>query len=228
MKILEANGITVKYGNHVALKDVSFLIEEKDYLCIVGCNGSGKSTLIKAMLGLVSVDNGNINLSINRKDIGYIPQQTAIQKDFPATVYEIVLSGCNSGLFKSNQDKQLAIENLNKLGIYDLKDVIYRNLSGGQQQRVLLARALCSTQKILIMDEPITGLDPNTTKEFYELTHRLNEEGITIVTTSHDIDEVTKYATKVLELETIVTFFGSTKEYFEVNKHTHEYGVTTC
>ena len=224
--MISVEKLNVKYGNNIALKDITFSIKEGDYLCIVGCNGSGKSTLIKTILGLIKKTSGTISLTIDKNKIGYLPQTTKTQSTFPASVYEVVLSGCNKKLFYSNEDKKLVERNLKKLKIYNLKDRSYKNLSGGQRQRVLLARALCSTSKVIFMDEPTAGLDPKTIGEFYELINVLNKEDkLTVITTSHDIDEITKYANKVLELEQVVTFFGSTKEYFKKNKHTHEYEV---
>ena len=222
MTQLTCDKITINYGNNNALRDVSFDVQQGDYLCIVGSNGSGKSTLLKGMLGLININSGKISYgdNIKRNELGYLPQQTVIQRDFPASVYEVVLSGCLNvrpfSLFYSKQEKEIAKKNLEKLNISHLAKESYRNLSGGQQQRVMLARALCATKKLLVLDEPITGLDPEMTNDLYEMLKNLNQyEGITIITTSHDISASVKYSNKILHLDTDVSFFGDTSEYIK-------------
>ncbi len=206
------NKISIGYDKNPVVKELSFEINSGDYLCIVGENGTGKSTLIKSILGLIPTINGEIVFGdgLTKKEIGYLPQQTAVQKDFPATVWEVVMSGfqnqCRFRPFYSKQEKQIAKENLVKLGIENLAKKCYRELSGGQQQRVLLARALCATRKMLLLDEPVTGLDPIATKEMYQLVKKINEEGITIVMISHDIDAATKYASHVLYIDEVPYF----------------------
>ena len=186
--------------------NINLKIEAGDYLCIVGENGSGKSTLMKTILGLQPPISGTIEFQegLTQTEIGYLPQQSDIQKNFPASVFEIVLSGCQNRLgrkfFYSKNHKAMAEENLKILGISDLKNRCYRELSGGQQQRVLLARALCATKKVLLLDEPVAGLDPHVTDEMYRLIKKLNDEGLTIIMISHDIANVKNYATKVIDV----------------------------
>ncbi|MCQ2979527.1 MAG: ABC transporter ATP-binding protein [Clostridia bacterium] len=219
MSLLLCKELSMAYDNNKALCDISFDVEQGDYLCIVGENGSGKSTLLKGILGLMSPLKGEIIFDgIKPNEIGYLPQQNNVQRDFPASCYEVVLSGCLSkkGIipFYTKQDKDRANENMQKLNISSLKNRSFKELSGGQQQRVLLARALCATDKLLIVDEPTTGLDPLMTSEFYKIIHKLNKlYGITIIMTSHDINTLTKYATKILHLKNNVLFYGSYDEY---------------
>ena len=208
------------YENHDAVIDLNLEIYPGDYLCVVGENGSGKSTLIKGLLGLLKPTGGKLAVSEELKGsgIGYLPQQTAAQKDFPATVYEVVVSGTlgrrGSRPFYSRTEKQLAEKNMERLGITDLKRKCYRELSGGQQQRVLIARALCATDQMLILDEPITGLDPAAIQDFYHLVKRLNcKYGITIVMVSHDVRNVLTQANKVLHLQQHVLYNGSAADY---------------
>lgn len=213
----------MQYDSQVAVKDASFTVSEGDYLCIVGENGSGKSTLVKGILGLMSPSSGSITYSgIHPTEIGYLPQQTIIQRDFPASVMEVVLSGCiaRKGLwpFYSSNDKGRAAEHIRKLGISQLSQKSYRDLSGGQQQRVLLARALCATEKLLLLDEPVAGLDPLVTAEFYHLIEELNHNhGVTVIMISHDILSAVKYATSILHMDKVVRFFGSTSDYTTTN-----------
>ena len=204
------------YENHDAVIDLNLEIYPGDYLCVVGENGSGKSTLIKGMLGLLKPTGGSLSVAdeLKRGGIGYLPQQTAAQKDFPATVQEVVLSGTLSRRgnrpFYSRAERKLAAHNLERLGIEHLKQKCYRELSGGQQQRVLIARALCATEQLLILDEPITGLDPSAIQDFYHLIKKLNrEDGITIIMVSHDIGNVISQANKILHLHRRVVFCGT-------------------
>ena len=208
------------YENHDAVIDLNLEIYPGDYLCVVGENGSGKSTLIKGMLGLLKPTGGSLSVAdeLKRGGIGYLPQQTAAQKDFPATVQEVVLSGTLSRRgnrpFYSLAERKLAAHNLERLGIEHLKQKCYRELSGGQQQRVLIARALCATEQLLILDEPITGLDPSAIQDFYHLIKKLNkEDGITIIMVSHDIGNVISQANKILHLHRRVVFCGTAEAY---------------
>jgi zinc transport system ATP-binding protein len=212
------------YENQDAVVDVTIDVNPGEYVCIVGENGSGKSTLMKGLLGLLKPTDGIISVSdeLKKSGIGYLPQQTAAQKDFPATVYEVVLSGCLSrrGIrpFYSWKEKRLAVQNMERLGIKAFAGKCYRELSGGQQQRTLIARALCATDKLLIMDEPITGLDPSAITEFYEIIRKLNrEEGVAILMVSHDIANVVKQADKILHLKREVLFYGPTEDYLKSN-----------
>lgn len=218
--LIECKELTAGYEGTPVVKDLSFTVSAGDYLCIVGENGSGKSTLMKTLLGLRSALSGEIIFAdgLKQKEIGYLPQQTAAQKDFPATVREVVLSGClgRKGLspFYSKADKKLCDDNIELLGISGIAHRSYRNLSGGQQQRVLLARALCATKKLLLLDEPVSGLDPMVTAEMYEIISRLNREnGVTIIMISHDLQGALRYGTKILHMESGAYFFGTTTEY---------------
>ncbi len=220
MALITCKDLTLAYENHIVVENLSFAVNGGDYLCIIGENGSGKTTLMKALLGLKKASRGTIELGdgLRKNEIGYLPQQTFVQKDFPASVYEVVLSGClnRSGLrpFYTKAEKQQALENMAKLNITALKDACYRELSGGQQQRVLLARALCATRKLLLLDEPVTGLDPVATSELYELIDHLNHKhGITIIMISHDITSAATRATHILHLHQSLTFFGKKEDY---------------
>lgn len=207
------------YEDGIVTEGLDFTVSSGDYLCILGENGSGKSTLIKALLGLKPQISGEIRYcgDFSAKDIGYLPQQTPVQRDFPASVWEIVLSGCISKLgfrpFYSAAEKKLAADNMKQLGIEDIKNRCYRYLSGGQQQRVLLARALCAAEKMLLLDEPVTGLDPRAQTELYELIAKLNKKGITIIMVSHDISSAVKYASHILHISKKQLFFGTKSDY---------------
>lgn len=224
MPQLEIKNLTVKYDNDVALKDINFAIEANDYLAIIGENGSGKTTLVKAILGLLKVDDGTIlfeNKNLKKK-IGYVPQKSVIQKNFPASVMEVVLSGFVSkdrlSPLYSNKEKLTAISNMQCVNIEHLKNRSFHNLSGGQQQRVLLARALNSAENIIFMDEPVANLDPAASKEFYDAVNHLNKaHNVTIITTTHDIKTIVKHANKILHLDKKVLFFGSTDEYLKTD-----------
>lgn len=209
MAILTAKELSVGYEGSSVLSGINFEINAGDYFCIVGENGSGKTTLMKTILGLQTPISGEFNFSdgLLKNEIGYLPQQSDVQRDFPASVFEIVLSGCQNGLgkkfFYSKEQKELALQNIKRMGIAQLKNRCYRELSGGQQQRVLLARALCATKRVLLLDEPVAGLDPQVTAEMYELIKQLNDDGLTIIMISHDIDNITNYATKIFNVNTL-------------------------
>ncbi len=222
MELITCTDLTLGYEGKPVAEHVSFTVSEGDYLCIVGENGSGKSTLVKTLLGLQQPISGKIEKSgaLTGGVIGYLPQQTPVQRDFPATVEEIVRSGflAKSGLrpFYSHAERQRAAEQMERLGIAGLRKRCYRELSGGQQQRVLLARALCATGNLLLLDEPVAGLDPKVTQEMYDLILRLNrEDGITIIMVSHDIAAVLAYASHVLHVLHGSAFFGTIGEYRE-------------
>ncbi len=218
MAQLKCIDLAVGYEKMPVASGINMEVNKGDYLCIVGENGSGKSTLMKTILGLTSPISGKIEYGdgLTKNKIGYLPQQTLVQRDFPASVKEIVLSGCQARsrrLFYSAKDKELAAANIAKMGIKELENRCYRELSGGQQQRVLLARALCATQNALLLDEPVSGLDPKVTAEMYALIERLNkEDGITIIMISHDVNAALQYATHVLHIEDKI-FFGTREEY---------------
>ncbi len=221
MAQLTCQNLTVGYDGRTVLQGLNFEVNPGDYLCILGENGSGKSTLMKTILGLQAPISGTILTGdgLRKNEIGYLPQQTQAQKDFPASVREIVLSGCQgrcgSRPFYSKEEKRLAEENIGKMGIGSLAKRCYRELSGGQQQRVLLARALCATRKMLLLDEPVSGLDPRVTAEMYGLIETLNrEEGITVMMISHDISAALKYASHILHIGDSV-FFGTKADYLQ-------------
>ena len=221
MAQLTCQNLTVGYDGRTVLQGLNFEVSPGDYLCIVGENGSGKSTLMKTILGLQAPISGRILTGdgLRKNEIGYLPQQTQVQKDFPASVREIVLSGCQGRCgrrpFYSKEEKRLAEENIGKMGIGSLTKRCYRELSGGQQQRVLLARALCATRKMLLLDEPVSGLDPRVTAEMYGLIETLNrEEGITVMMISHDISAALKYASHILHIGDSV-FFGTKTDYLQ-------------
>lgn len=223
MSQLSCRQLSLGYDGREILHDLSFEVNAGDYLCIVGENGSGKSTLMRTILGLQSPIRGNVLTGdgLAPNEIGYLPQQTVVQRDFPASVWEIVLSGCQSRCgfrpFYNKAEKQLAMENIEKMGLIPLMKRCYRELSGGQQQRVLLARALCATRKILLLDEPVSGLDPKVTAEMYHLIESLNKnDGITVIMISHDIAAAVKYASHILHIGAAV-FFGTKEEYLSSN-----------
>ena len=210
--------LSFAYDGETVLSDINFSLDAGAYLCIVGENGSGKSTLMRGLLGLKTPSTGTITFNdLKPTEIGYLPQQTQIQRDFPASVREVVLSGrlnsMHGRLFYNAADKAAAAENMERLGIDDIADRCYLELSGGQQQRVLLARALCATQKVLLLDEPVAGLDPKVTTEMYRIIDDLNkQDGITIIMISHDMDAALHYASHILHIgET--SFYGTKAQY---------------
>ena len=221
MALLTCQNISLGYDGHEIVHDLNFEVNPGDYLCIVGENGSGKSTLMRTLLGLQAPMGGRITTGdgLKSNEIGYLPQQTVVQKDFPASVWEIVLSGCGNrqGLrpFYNKEEKRLARKNIEKMGLVPLAGRCYRELSGGQQQRVLLARALCATQKLLLLDEPVTGLDPKVTAEMYRLIAQLNkEDGITVIMISHDIEAAVRYASHILHIGKSI-FWGTKEDYLD-------------
>ena len=221
MAQLTCQNLCVGYDGRPVLQGLSFELLAGDYLCIVGENGSGKSTLMKTILGLQTPISGRILTGdgLRKNEIGYLPQQTVVQKDFPASVREIVLSGCQgrcgSRPFYNKEEKQLASDAMDKMQVTRLARRCYRELSGGQQQRVLLARALCATQKMLLLDEPVSGLDPKVTAEMYTLIEKLNrEDGITVIMISHDVAAAVRYASHILHIGDTV-FFGTKEAYLQ-------------
>ncbi len=217
--LIQVNQLDMSYGTKSVLKNINFEIQPQDFLMIIGENGSGKSTLIKGLLGLKAIDSGTIDFhGLKRNEIGYLPQYTQIQRDFPASVMEVVTSGCVNRLgkrfFYNRSDKERVLAQMKRLKILDLKDRYFQDLSLGQKQRVLLARALCATDKLLILDEPVSSLDPQITQSFYELLKELNQEHeLTIVMITHDISQVVDAANKVLLLNQEVLYFGQAKDY---------------
>lgn len=219
MAQLTCKEVSFTYDGQTVLSDINFSVDAGSYLCVVGENGSGKTTLIKGILGLKTPSSGKIEFNgVKPTEIGYLPQQTQIQRDFPASVYEVVLSGrlnsMGGRLFYGAEDKKAAQENMERLGIEDLKDRCYIDLSGGQQQRVLLARAMCATKKLLLLDEPVTGLDPVATNEMYNLIKLINLcDNTSVIMISHDIHAAVRYATHILHLGHKQLFFGTCTEY---------------
>ena len=220
MPQLICRDLTLGYEGKTVVSGVSFTVNAGDYLCIVGENGSGKTTLMKTILRLKTPISGQIETGdgLAPGEIGYLPQQTVVQKDFPASVREVVRSGSlnRRGLrpFYNRNEKRMAEENMERLGIASLARRCYRELSGGQQQRTLLARALCAAGKILLLDEPASGLDPEASAEMYDLIAKLNGGGITIIMISHDIAASVKYASHILHMGgQSALFFGTKAEY---------------
>ena len=220
MALITCRDLALGYESHVILEHLSFSVNAGNYLCIVGENGSGKTTLMRTMLGLQKPLDGAIAFGdgMRPNEVGYLPQQTAIQKDFPATVREIVLSGCQAHVgmrpFYSRAEKALAEENLARMGMGDYRRRCYRELSGGQQQRVLLARALCAAGELLILDEPVTGLDPAAAQDLYRTLDYLNKkEGIAIVMVTHYIRNALQSATAILHAGQRQWLYGSVEEY---------------
>jgi len=217
--LLNVKKLCLSYDGKKILSDVSFCVKKGDFLVIFGENGSGKSSLIKAVLGLKQAKSGSIEYcGINKHEIGYLPQASAVQHDFPASVYEVVLSGClnKTGLrpFYTKKEKQLADENMKLLNIYDKKNEPFGNLSGGQKQRTLLARALCSAGKMILLDEPVTGLDPAAAADFYEMIDKINKSGIAVIMVSHDVHAALSIASHVLNIGNHGTlFYGTPGDY---------------
>ena len=218
MALITVSDLSLGYDGQTIVDNLNFSVNVGDYLCIIGENGSGKSTLMRTLLGLRAPLSGSIDFGegLKKNEIGYLPQQTIVQKDFPASVREIVQSGCLSrcGLrpFYNKAEKILARDNMERMGITHLSSRCFRELSGGQQQRVLLARALCATEKVLLLDEPVSGLDPKVTAEMYSLIESLNKDGLTVIMISHDMAAALRYADHILHMGD-KTFFGSKEEY---------------
>jgi zinc transport system ATP-binding protein len=227
MTQIEVKDASLGYGKNIIVEGLTFSVSKGDYLCVVGENGAGKSTLVKALLGLLAPLNGSISFGdgLRRSEIGYLPQQTAVQRDFPASVEEIVRSGClnRTGLrpFYNRAERAAARANMEALKIGDLRARCYRELSGGQQQRALLARALCATRKMLLLDEPVSGLDPKAAADMYALIEKINREGITILMISHDVDAAVRCASHVLHIQKRALFFGPAADY--INSDTGKY-----
>ena len=218
--LIDCRDVALGYEGKALSRHLSFQVRSGDYLCIVGENGTGKSTLLKVLLGLMKPLDGAVTAdkSLRTGAIGYLPQQTRAQRDFPATVYEVVLSGFLSArgrrFFYTAAEKSRALMNMGKLGVLELKDRCYRELSGGQQQRVLLSRALCAAGELLILDEPVTGLDPEAAHDMYRTLAYLNRsEGLAIVMVTHDLQNALKYATHILHAGHKGWWFGTAAEF---------------
>ena len=219
MSFITCTDLKLGYDGEAVTEGISFEVNEGDYLCIIGENGAGKSTLMKALMGLNKPMSGKIEFGdgITKQEIGYLPQNKEFQRDFPASVSEIVISGtlskCGWRPFYGRAERQVAENNMKRMELWDLKDKCYRELSGGQQQRVLLARALCATGRLLLLDEPVTGLDYKVTCEFYGLLSELNKSGVSIVMVSHDLEEAIGHANKILQIGREQVFFGDKEDY---------------
>lgn len=206
MSLISIKGLSLGYGSRLLTEGLDMQVDSGDYICVIGENGAGKSTLIKTLLGLQSPLKGKIMFGdgLKRTEVGYLPQQTVVQRDFPATVEEIVLSGRqgHKGLrpFYNSRDKDIMRSNMERMNITEFAKRSYRKLSGGQQQRVLLARALCASSRLLVLDEPVAGLDPKASEDLYLLIKGLNEEGVTMIMISHDISAALKYASHILHM----------------------------
>ena len=231
LHLIEAEGLCLSYDGKDVLCDTSFFVDKGDYLCIVGENGSGKSTLIKAILGLKKPTKGKLSFGkeLKKTDIGYLPQVSETQRNFPATVNEVVLSGCllKGGFCPIYTKKQKAIakRNMERLGILNIAHSNYGKLSGGQQQRVLLARALCSAEKLLVLDEPTAGLDSSISQEMYKTVKELcDSEGMTVIMITHDAATAAKYANKILHPDRSVKFFGNATEYYSASSENEKGG----
>lgn len=216
--VLSCTDVTLGYERKPLLEHLNLTVRAGDYLCVVGENGSGKSTLLRGLLGLLQPLAGKIDCPAQREGrLGYLPQQTAVQRDFPATVSEVVLSGFSNRrtrFFYTGAERSAALLNLGKLGVLELKDKCYRELSGGQQQRVLLARALCAANDLLILDEPVTGLDPASTQDLYKTLRYLNErEGMAIIMVTHDMENALREAKHILCVGKNTVFYGTTDEF---------------
>ena len=235
MALIDCKNVSLAYESLIVAENVSFQVNPGDYLCVIGENGSGKSTLIRALLGLKNVSAGRIAYGdgLRADEIGYLPQQTQTQRDFPASVREVVRSGfAGKHLFYGAAQAQRAERNMQLLGIGALSGRCYRELSGGQQQRALLARALCATERLLLLDEPVSGLDPIAKNELYELIARLNRErGITVIMVTHDLEPALQYATHILHLHKKTAFFSEKSDYLQCEQcrglmegFLHDYG----
>lgn len=218
MSLLSCQNVSIAYDGNTVVSGVNFKLKAGDYLCIVGENGSGKTTLLRGLLGLKMTCSGQIIRSADwQKNVGYLPQQTVAQKDFPASVYEVVLSGCISKLgwrpFYGAAEKKIAKANLKLLGLAHLRNHCFYELSGGQQRRVLLARSLCATRSVLLLDEPLSGLDQAAMRNVYSLLKKLNKAGLTIIMVSHDIRGALRQASHILHLDNQQSFFGTAANY---------------
>ncbi len=229
MNLITVTNLSMRYESRTIFSDLSFRVLEGDYLCVVGDNGSGKTTLIKGLLGLKQPLAGKIELTIDRNEIGYLPQKTAVQSDFPANVREVVASGVLNRLglrpFLRAEERTTVQKNLQRLRINELQTQSFRALSGGQQQKVLLARALCAADRLLILDEPVTGLDPQAAAEFYRLVKELNQSGIAILMVSHDIRSAVRYANHILHLGQDSAYFDTTEHYRNSKYYQQSLGV---
>lgn len=229
MSILSFENVTLGYEGRPIVSGLTFTLNKGDYLSVLGQNGSGKSTMMKALLGFIKPMEGKVICDRKKNHIGYLPQQSATQADFPASVREAVLSGCQGkhifAPFYSKAEKRLAEENMERLGILPIAGHSFKELSGGQRQRALLARALCAAEDMILLDEPVAGLDPVVTEELYRIIKKLNEEGMTVMMISHDYEHAVKDATHILHLGKQMVYFGKTADYDRVKALKKEGGM---
>ena len=219
-KLIAADDVTLAYEGYVAAEHVGFTLDRGDYLCVVGENGSGKSTLLKAITGEIRIGGGKLTLAeeLLKNGIGYLPQQSKIQRDFPATVREVILSGCAArdsfGFLWKNESKKRAAEAMELLRVAEFEKKCFGELSGGQRQRVLLARAICVSETLLLLDEPVTGLDPDAAHEMYDTIRMLNRErGCAVMMVTHDVSCALHEANYVLSMCRGHSFYGTVEEY---------------
>ncbi len=223
MNLITAQNLCAFYESKKVFENLNFTVEQGDYLCIVGENGSGKTTLMKTLLGFEIKHTGTINFcGFTRREIGWLPQKTQHQKDFPASVNEVVMSGFAGqgflGLGYSKSQKQKAARNMKLLDIENISEKSFSELSGGQQQKVLLCRALCAAKKVLLLDEPVTSLDELAAEEMYAIIKKLNDSGLAVIMISHDIVRATRDAKHILSLAENSFFFGTKQEYIKGEK----------
>lgn len=223
MPLLKVQNLSLGYEGKRIVEDITFTVNSGDFVSIIGENGTGKTTLVRGILGLIGKLSGSIELSegVSQSHIGYLSQKNSVSNDFPASVLEIVMSGfLNSkrfGLFYTKEQKKEAASLMERVGITKLKNAAFSALSGGQQQRVLLARALCAAKKLILLDEPATGLDPIATADFYSLLTELNKEGVTVIMVSHDVTGAMRLSSHILYLGKDTNFFGTTHQYLHSN-----------
>ncbi len=229
MALIECENVSVQYGSYVACENVSFTVNPGDYLCVVGANGSGKSTIVKTVTGLLKAESGTVVR--NGLECGYLPQKNNIQRDFPASVREVIRSGtfCKGGFFLSKREKLNAEYQIQRLGLESIAGKSFAELSGGQQQRVLLARALCAAKNMIILDEPVTGLDPFVTDELYSIIRSLNKDnGLAVIMVSHDVHRAVQNATHILHMNRKPEFFGTVDEYEKTPLYSQMSNVEVC
>lgn len=222
MPLIEFKDLCIGYEHKVIIKNINLEINDGEYVCVFGDNGVGKTTFLKTILGLIPPLSGSIIIedTFNKKEVGYLPQRMQLKPEFPASCFEIVLSGCVNRLkiwpFYRKSHRDLAIEKMKLLGVANLKDKPFRVLSGGQQQRILLARALCATDRLLILDEPFTGLDYHAAKSLYDLLEKINKQlNVTIIVVSHFMEDILAYSTKVVHLSKEEVFCGTPEQYVQ-------------
>ncbi len=217
MSLISFENITLGYEGKPVIEGLNFVVNKGDYVCVLGQNGSGKSTMMKALLGFLTPMSGKIVKNIRKNAIGYLPQQQPSQADFPASVKEVVLSGCQGkrifAPFYTKADKALAARNMELMNITHLASHSFKELSGGQKQRVLLARSLCAAEDLILLDEPAAGLDPSVTAELYELVKQINRQGMTVIMISHDLAQSMNSASHILHLGRTMLYYGPVSEY---------------